>query len=295
MTGMPAARLGLAGARAGRGGGVADLVVFDPATVADRATFQDPHQYPVGIPLGAGERDRHGGERRVPRRPGGAGAAEGELREAERRFAGGWPHPCCVDAAHRSCRPHHTGVDAKGMCIACRGGAAATLLERQSLALSHASEAVRHDRRTAGHRGARRRRLPLPPRHRQEHRGLVARLAGRAVPPRRPRRARLLRHQRIVIAFSVRKGAETWGYLGRFALRRSLRLDPPYWLTLALELALIRVGLMFVPSLGTPVRLWGRSARTCSTHRTSSTSATSCPCSGRCATRSSTTSSSWPG
>ena len=27
----------------------ADVVVFDPATVADKATYEDPFHYPVGI------------------------------------------------------------------------------------------------------------------------------------------------------------------------------------------------------------------------------------------------------
>jgi N-acyl-D-amino-acid deacylase len=50
MTGMPAARLNLADRGAIRPGAFADLVAFDPDTVADKATFEEPHQYPAGIP-----------------------------------------------------------------------------------------------------------------------------------------------------------------------------------------------------------------------------------------------------
>ena len=50
MTGMPAARLRLGDRGLVREGYAADLVVFDPATVRDEATFADPHRYPTGIP-----------------------------------------------------------------------------------------------------------------------------------------------------------------------------------------------------------------------------------------------------
>ena len=49
MTAQPAARLHLPGRGTLARHVFADLVVFDPATVADRATFEKPHQYPVGI------------------------------------------------------------------------------------------------------------------------------------------------------------------------------------------------------------------------------------------------------
>ena len=49
MTGMPAQRLGLTNRSCIRAGCFADITVFDPATIADKGTFTDPHQYPVGI------------------------------------------------------------------------------------------------------------------------------------------------------------------------------------------------------------------------------------------------------
>jgi N-acyl-D-aspartate/D-glutamate deacylase len=50
MTSLPAARLGLTSRGRLAEGLVADITIFDARTVKDLATFQAPHQYPVGIP-----------------------------------------------------------------------------------------------------------------------------------------------------------------------------------------------------------------------------------------------------
>jgi len=50
MSGLTAKQLHIADRGTIKDGLAADLVIFDPATVADRATFTDPFQYPVGIP-----------------------------------------------------------------------------------------------------------------------------------------------------------------------------------------------------------------------------------------------------
>jgi N-acyl-D-amino-acid deacylase len=49
MTSFPAARLGIQDRGLLRVGLAADVTVFDPATIADRATFADPHHYSVGV------------------------------------------------------------------------------------------------------------------------------------------------------------------------------------------------------------------------------------------------------
>ena len=51
MTSLPASRLRLGDRGKLAPGMAADVVVFNPDTVADRATFDAPFQYPVGINL----------------------------------------------------------------------------------------------------------------------------------------------------------------------------------------------------------------------------------------------------
>lgn len=50
MTDNPARRFGLAHRGRLEEGYFADVVLFDPERVIDTATYDDPKQYPVGIP-----------------------------------------------------------------------------------------------------------------------------------------------------------------------------------------------------------------------------------------------------
>jgi N-acyl-D-aspartate/D-glutamate deacylase len=49
MTSLNATKVGLGDRGMLRAGMAADITVFDPETVADRATYEDPFQYPVGV------------------------------------------------------------------------------------------------------------------------------------------------------------------------------------------------------------------------------------------------------
>jgi N-acyl-D-amino-acid deacylase len=49
MTSLPAETLGMKDRGVIRTGAWADILVVDPATVADKATYNDPHQLSVGI------------------------------------------------------------------------------------------------------------------------------------------------------------------------------------------------------------------------------------------------------
>ena len=50
MTSLPAMRLGLKDRGVLGKGMAADLVLFDPAEIADRSTYTSPHQFPAGLP-----------------------------------------------------------------------------------------------------------------------------------------------------------------------------------------------------------------------------------------------------
>lgn len=49
MTQLPAKTLGITDRGGIKEGLIADLVIFNPSTVIDKSTFEDPHQYPEGI------------------------------------------------------------------------------------------------------------------------------------------------------------------------------------------------------------------------------------------------------
>ena len=49
LTSLPATNLGLNHRGLLQRGMFADVVIFDPQTIADRATFENPHQYSVGV------------------------------------------------------------------------------------------------------------------------------------------------------------------------------------------------------------------------------------------------------
>lgn len=49
LSGVPGARLGLRDRGVLREGAFADVVAFDPSTVADAATYEQPARHPLGI------------------------------------------------------------------------------------------------------------------------------------------------------------------------------------------------------------------------------------------------------
>jgi N-acyl-D-aspartate/D-glutamate deacylase len=50
MTSLPASRMGLHDRGLLRPGAAADIVAFDPQTIAERSTYADPTHYSAGIP-----------------------------------------------------------------------------------------------------------------------------------------------------------------------------------------------------------------------------------------------------
>ena len=94
----------------------------------------------------------------------------------------------------------------------------------------------------------------------------------------------------FVIAYSVRGYQMSGRFLGRFALRRSVRLDPPYWFTIAAVIATeLPVEDTIWATATSSCPPWVRSWRTCSTSTRSWDTTTFIPSSGHCATKSNST------
>ncbi|MDQ8163090.1 MAG: acyltransferase [Gemmatimonadota bacterium] len=62
----------------------------------------------------------------------------------------------------------------------------------------------------------------------------------------------------FVIAQSISAGERSLRYLGRFGLRRSIRLDPPLWVTILLECMLISLTLVVAPSRTAVLPSWSQ-------------------------------------
>jgi peptidoglycan/LPS O-acetylase OafA/YrhL len=62
----------------------------------------------------------------------------------------------------------------------------------------------------------------------------------------------------FVIAFSLRNARYTLGYCGNFMLRRSIRLEPPYWATIALAIAAAYVSNLIRTDRVAPLPSWSQ-------------------------------------
>jgi peptidoglycan/LPS O-acetylase OafA/YrhL len=60
----------------------------------------------------------------------------------------------------------------------------------------------------------------------------------------------------FVIAFTVRDVAITFRYFGNFMLRRSVRLEPPYWVTILLAVAVVQVANLIRDDRHVPLPGW---------------------------------------
>lgn len=49
LTSLPAGNIGIVGSGSLEPGFFADVVIFDPETIVDNATYEDPHQYATGM------------------------------------------------------------------------------------------------------------------------------------------------------------------------------------------------------------------------------------------------------